>query len=271
MLTPKFFVLENVPGILKDSAWKCLENGIDSIASKYRIVGPFTVNAAHFGAATSRSRVIVIGYGSNEVNPLEEIDFGCGPDAEPATVGAVIGDSVSPGDGTTDETGYDWLPYRHYSSLSAYASRSRELPRGNFGWEVAIDYLKRGQASGFLPTRHTEAVIRRFEGTEAGSTERVSRYPRLDWNSQCATLRAGTGPERGSFQAARPIHPIEPRVITIREAARLQGFPDWFVFHPTIWHSFRMIGNSVSPIVSHALLRIIAENTDMRSAKMAAA
>ena len=114
-------------------------------------------------------------------------------------------------------------------------------------------------------------VIRRFEDTGAGSTERVSRYPRLDWDSQCATLRAGTGPERGSFQAARPIHPVEPRVITIREAARLQGFPDWFVFHPTIWHSFRMIGNSVSPIVSHALLRVIAENTDMRSEKIATA
>ncbi|WP_413468690.1 DNA cytosine methyltransferase [Lishizhenia sp.] len=55
----------------------------------------------------------------------------------------------------------------------------------------------------------------------------------------------------------RPLHPEQPRVITVREAARLQGFPDWFVFHPTKWHSFRMIGNSVSPLVSEFVLKIM--------------
>ncbi|MFX7922723.1 DNA cytosine methyltransferase, partial [Acinetobacter baumannii] len=70
---------------------------------------------------------------------------------------------------------------------------------------------------------------------------------KLDKLGFCPTLRAGTGPERGSYQAVRPIHPTSPRVITPREASRLQGFPDWFQFHPTKWHSFRQIGNSVSP------------------------
>jgi len=44
-----------------------------------------------------------------------------------------------------------------------------------------------------------------------------------------------------------------------REAARLQGFPDWFVFHPTKWHSFRQIGNSVSPIVAERIMRPLAQ------------
>jgi DNA (cytosine-5)-methyltransferase 1 len=57
----------------------------------------------------------------------------------------------------------------------------------------------------------------------------------------------------------RPIHPSEPRVITVREAARLQGFPDWFLFHPTIWHSFRMIGNSVSPVMAKYLMGLMKE------------
>lgn len=64
---------------------------------------------------------------------------------------------------------------------------------------------------------------------------------------------SSTCSDRGSFQAARPLHPNEGRVITVREAARIQGFPDWFTFHPTKWHSFRMIGNSVSPILSRAI------------------
>ncbi len=57
--------------------------------------------------------------------------------------------------------------------------------------------------------------------------------------------------------ALRPIHFSEPRVITVREAARLQGFPDWFRFHKTKWHSFRGIGNSVCPFVAEAIFRVI--------------
>ncbi|WP_239506991.1 DNA cytosine methyltransferase [Stenotrophomonas maltophilia] len=56
------------------------------------------------------------------------------------------------------------------------------------------------------------------------------------------------------------MHPTAPRVICPREAARLQGFPDWFQFHPTKWHSFRQIGNSVSPILSeHLMSRIFSK------------
>ncbi|WP_327194221.1 DNA cytosine methyltransferase [Pseudomonas syringae] len=70
-------------------------------------------------------------------------------------------------------------------------------------------------------------------------------------------MRAGTGSDRGSYQAVRPLHPVENRVITPRECARRQGFPDDFIFHPTAWHSCRMIGNSVSPIIAEALLKNI--------------
>ena len=53
---------------------------------------------------------------------------------------------------------------------------------------------------------------------------------------------------------------IEPRVINPREAARLQGFPDWFKLPDTIWHSFRQLGNSVSPIAAEAILRVIYQH-----------
>jgi DNA (cytosine-5)-methyltransferase 1 len=60
-----------------------------------------------------------------------------------------------------------------------------------------------------------------------------------------------------------------PRVITVSEAARLQGFPDAHLFHPTIWHSFRMIGNSVSPIMSEAVFNAIATKLGVRLRKAA--
>jgi hypothetical protein len=49
------------------------------------------------------------------------------------------------------------------------------------------------------------------------------------------------------------VHPFEPRCITVREAARLHGYPDWFKFYPAKWHAHRQIGNSVCPPVARAL------------------
>ena len=103
-------------------------------------------------------------------------------------------------------------------------------------------------------------MIERFAETKPGKREPISRTVRLDPNGLCNTLRAGTGRDHGAHQALRPIHPTEDRVITPREAARLQGFPDWFQFHPTKWHSFQQIGNSVSPIVAERILLVVKKS-----------
>ena len=106
-------------------------------------------------------------------------------------------------------------------------------------------------------TQHSDVVVSRFVATKPGFRERISRFPRLDPRGYCPTLRAGTDSAHGSFQAVRPIHPTQNRVITPREAARLQGFPDWYTFHETKWHAFRQIGNSVSPLIAEHLLLVI--------------
>jgi DNA (cytosine-5)-methyltransferase 1 len=49
-------------------------------------------------------------------------------------------------------------------------------------------------------------------------------------------------------------------VITPREAARLQGFPDWYLFDRTKWHSFRQIGNSVSPLLAEGIMEVIFDH-----------
>ena len=47
------------------------------------------------------------------------------------------------------------------------------------------------------------------------------------------------------------------RCITVREAARLHSFPDWFVFRGTRWHGFRQIGNSVPPLLAKAVAEAV--------------
>ena len=102
-------------------------------------------------------------------------------------------------------------------------------------------------------TVHTERSRRRFKRTKPGSTEPVSRFPRLDPSSVAPTLRAGTKFRSSGYTAARPIHHDQARCITVREAARLQSFPDWFEFDATIWHGFRQVGNAVPPNLARAV------------------
>ncbi|WP_431831150.1 DNA cytosine methyltransferase [Corynebacterium mastitidis] len=102
-------------------------------------------------------------------------------------------------------------------------------------------------------TIHTAKSITRFEQTEPGTTEPISRFLRLHPDGICNTLRAGTASDRGAYTAPRPIHPWRSRVITVREAARLHGYPDWFRFHVTKWSGFRQIGNSVPIPIGRAV------------------
>ncbi|NET45894.1 MAG: DNA cytosine methyltransferase [Okeania sp. SIO2B3] len=62
---------------------------------------------------------------------------------------------------------------------------------------------------------------------------------------------------KGAYTSPRPIHPFTPRCITVREAARLHSYPDWFRFHVTKWHGFRQVGNSVPPLLAKAVAQEI--------------
>src|SRR5439155_12575738 len=95
-----------------------------------------------------------------------------------------------------------------------------------------------------MRTIHTRLSVERFQATAPGTTEPVSRFYRPHPSGVCNTLRAGTGSERGAYTSPRPIHPKLPRVISVREAARIHGFPDWFRLHRSKWHGFRQIGNA---------------------------
>jgi DNA (cytosine-5)-methyltransferase 1 len=256
-IEPRFFVMENVPGILHPDLRSYLDNGLDRVAGRYEILGPVILDAKEFGAATTRERVVVLGYRPQYVNRITEAELSAAR-LGPATVEDAILDIPSPKSAERDAAGNSWGRYNpEFKRLSSYARKARRSPPRGLGSKESRAALRDARVSGIQPTYHTPEVISRFAALKQGEVDPISKYPRLRWNGISTTLRAGTGRDRGSFQAARPIHPEQNRVITVREAARLQGFPDWFQFHPTIWHSFRMIGNSVSPYFAEAILAIL--------------
>jgi DNA (cytosine-5)-methyltransferase 1 len=265
-LKPAFFVLENVPGILTGPFRKILDRGIDSLGPSYRMIGPVSVDAAGFGAATRRVRVLVIGYQSERVNALSADDIRAACSSKDSTVFEAIHDLPGPEFAAQDETGRYFAPYDRLPASGKngdYARRARLAPAEDLGTEELRRNFAAGRITGFNPTAHTRKVQRRFSKLDQGKRDSISKCPRLSWNEPGPTLRAGTGADRGSYQSIRPIHPDQDRVITIREAARLQGFPDWFQFHATQWHSFRMIGNSISPPVAEAVLRLLRRRLDV--------
>jgi DNA (cytosine-5)-methyltransferase 1 len=104
-----------------------------------------------------------------------------------------------------------------------------------------------------LRTHHTLISRQRFSAAREGENEPVSRFYKLPSNGIANTLRAGTDSARGAFTSPRPIHYLYPRCITVREMARLHGFPDWFRFHITKWHGARQVGNAVPPPLARAV------------------
>ena len=257
---PKFFLAENVPGIMQDRYREIREHAFSFVEKGYILLDPLVLTASKYGAATNRKRVFFFGYLPNAMERLTVESFKASSAIETVYVKDALRGLLRKIDPNWQREDQSWRVARVRGNGS-YASRLHgHVPLG-VGDEVALMRLRRSsEASGFLGTVHTPKVAERYANTECGKYDSISKALRLDLDGFCPTLRAGTGPEQGSFQAVRPIHPTEARVITPREAARLQGFPDWFQFSPTKWHSFRQIGNSVSPILAERILGVVARS-----------
>jgi DNA (cytosine-5)-methyltransferase 1 len=207
---------------------------------------PYRVlNASDFGVPQDRQRLFLIGARADQAIPTYP---------EPARQKTLVWDAIGDlpdADQFSELAALDTVRTQ-WTSESLYAKRMRgQAPDpSNFGYRRSFDP---DVLTSSLRTEHTALSQQRFLATENGNTEPVSRFKKLHPQGFCNTLRAGTDSARGAFTSPRPIHPFLPRVITVREAARLHSYPDWFRFHTTKWHGFRQIGNSVPPLLGRAV------------------
>jgi DNA (cytosine-5)-methyltransferase 1 len=254
---PKFFVCENVPGILRNKYDKIRNAAQSILKDHYTFLEPITLVASDYGAPTSRTRVFFIGFQKSLGLMLCEDDFKPSQNISKIIVEYALKGlpkKINP-EWQEEETG--WRKIRSGPN-SSFGKRLNGLIPLRVGNRDAILSLRNDRlVTGCLGTIHNKEVLQRWKKLEVGKIDPISRTIRLDPKGYCPTLRAGTAREKGGFQSLRPIHPTEDRVITTREAARLQGFPDWFIFHQTKWHSFRQIGNSVSPLLAEKILKVI--------------
>lgn len=131
-------------------------------------------------------------------------------------------------------------------------------------YEEPVSFLN-GNLSNWLPAKfalenvehlpnqrirpHGERVRNRYLTVPLGGRDKVDRTDRIHPERPSGTVLVGSKAGGG-----RPfIHPYEPRHLTVREAARLQSFPDWYEFQNSGTWQYRAVGNAVPPLLAKAI------------------
>jgi len=257
-LEARSFVFENVKGLTVGKHKAFVDELIQTFEARgFNVRLPYRVlNAANYGVPQSRERFFLVGSRKGEEipdYPAPSTAFGKIDDGLPPAPNAkeALGDLPDPE--SVGELDGDVLMSAKLGRASNYARLLRGLDNGAEDYsEPRSNTLKCG-LSGSATTNHTDISRRRFAGTEQGRVEPISRFFKLHPDKQCNTLRAGTDGSRGAFTSPRPIHYKYNRCLTVREMARLHGFPDWFRFHVTKWNGARQIGNAVPPPLARAI------------------
>lgn len=260
---PKSFCMENVAGLLESRFDDVRATALKRLREAgYLLTGAEApVNANMFGVPQRRKRVILRGSLTAYPPPLIA-----------SSEAPTVLDALS---GLPPVSRYKALLDSDELTLTPAAEQLRQQTTSRYartlaGLETAQNDLS--QPRDWDPhkltcskrTVHSVSTTMRFAATKPGEVEPKSRLYRLPINGAARTLRAGTGTERGSHTAPRPIHPTQNRVITVREAARLHGYPDWFRFNATNWHGHRQVGNSVPPPLAKAAAVSLIESIEAR-------
>ena len=261
------FVFENVKGLTVGQHKTFLAELVAAFdAAGYDVRLPWQVlNAASYGVPQSRERLILMGAKKGRALPDYPIPttsaagsrrpakgLPTGPTCREAIADLPDADLFA----ALNET--DAVRTNCFGEPSVYAAELRCMSNEAWHYGYVRDWNP-GILTSSARTSHTEISRRRYAQTEPGSVEPISRFFRLPPEGLSNTLRAGTDGARGAFTSPRPIHYEYARCITVREMARLHGFPDWFRLHATKWHGARQIGNAVPPPLARAIASAVRD------------
>lgn len=248
-LQPKAILIENVKNILvaKDGfALKTITSILNSLGYN---VSHSIVCAADFGVPQLRERAIFVAlkqeYGYFDFKSLEKYRV------PQVTVYEAISDIAAIEDvakqkptGSTFELEEPTSDYQRSMRVKDGTLYNHLIYYPNDSVQKKISYVPQGGNWRFVPK-------------ELFPSERTNRYTnylrRLSYSTPSITIDTG---HRVYF------HPIFNRVPTVRESARIQSFPDCFIFTGTKGQQLKQVGNAVPPLMAKALLNAIIETLE---------
>ncbi|MEZ7777654.1 DNA cytosine methyltransferase [Veillonella nakazawae] len=236
---PKYFVMENVPNLLTAEKGFFL-NEIKGLFKDYGYSIRYGIlNAADYGVPQNRRRAIIIG--KYLANP-PELPLPC---KQKLTIWDAISDLayLESGEGEFEQE------YRN-SPKSDYEKKMRK------GSKILYNHMA---------TKHSALALERLSlippnaGKEVLPKKHITKsvysgtWSRMKQNDVAVTIttRFDT-PSSGKFT-----HPFLNRAITVREAARLQSFPDTFKFIGSKMSQMKQVGNAVPPLLARKIARVI--------------
>ena len=252
---PKAFVFENVPGLLSANKGQHFKN----LKAYFRKLGyevyHDTLDASDYGVLQARKRIIIVGW-------KKDIDFGF-PEIEKTNKAFVVNDifrdlpKLKPGEArqianyTVEKNEY--LEKFELRNGVDFVTQHISRPHNERDLEIyktAINKWNKNNERLKYPDLPTELKSHKNE------TSFIDRYKVVNGNGVSHTVVAHIAKDGHYY-----IHPDvkQCRSISVREAARLQSFPDDFYFEGSRSAAFKQIGNAVPPLMAYAIAKSINE------------
>ena len=254
-LRPKAFVFENVKGLLSMCKGELIKTIVSLFESLGYNINLKLLNAADFGAPQIRERVIIVGtlmggeYSYPQPTHFDQT-LGVVKGLKPyVTLGEAIGDLGELNNGGKS-THYQCPPQNEYQMLmrtnAPDSVRDHDVPKNGEHLVKLMEALPDGGSPLDLPIE-----LRPQSGF-------ANTYCRLWWDRPSTTITRNLG----CASSSRCIHPKQPRPLSTREGARLQGFPDNYYFVGSRSDKNLQIGNAVPTFLSKAIMESIKEYLD---------
>lgn len=249
-LAPEWVVLENVTGMTSAGGGAAVDDILAGLKKLGYDVQSRILRAEDFGVPQERRRIVFVG---NRIGvPVKFPEPTHGSDRSPfVTVADAISDLPPLKNG--EDRGV--LPYRH-EPRSDYQRNMRQGSNCVFNHAATklgainserLKHISQGGSWRDIPVNLLPAGMRR-----AKRSDHTKRYGRLRWDGFASTILTKCDPHWGAY-----FHPDQDRVLTVREAARLQSFPDRFDFRGSRTDQYVQVGNAVPPLLGKAIAEAI--------------
>lgn len=268
---PKAVLIENVPGLVSFEKGATLHAILNSLAALGYGADVRILGAAHYGVPQMRWRTIIIGLRNSEIpqaafpSPIyhapirpnfttrfdgkQLVKFPASEEmASFITIKEAIGDLPNLKSGEKGETIKEYA----CDAFSDYQVRSRTGSSGVYNHEAPslsainlerLKYIKPGGNWTNIPEELLPAGMRK-----ARKSDHTMRYGRVKPDGLASTILTKCDPHWGAY-----FHYNQDRTFTVREAARIQSFPDHFIFSGTMAEQYAQVGNAVPPLLARAI------------------